>query len=108
MRCSCALQAFGNIGTNAMDAAQFFYDLLGRQVILNATSVKEMRRWGSGMVNMGLPYYPYGLGIWQTDQLSINGGAEGTVNKSYPGIGGYTTYAGQQYISLSQLPQPSS
>jgi len=95
--------AFGNAGTSALDAASFFYDLLGRRTLLNASTVAAMRQFGPGVV-MGS--VPYGLGIWKTDQLSIDGREnEGTVNASFPGIADYLVYeghAGDDYGTISR------
>jgi hypothetical protein len=95
--------AFGNIGTSALNAASFFHDLLGRRTLLNATTVAAMRQFGPGVV---MASDPYGLGIWKTDQLSIDGSAaEGSVNTSFPGITDYLVYeghAGDDYGTISR------
>eukprot|EP00035_Acanthoeca_spectabilis_P010883 m.192102 g.192102 ORF g.192102 m.192102 type:complete len:479 (+) comp15160_c0_seq2:152-1588(+) len=95
--------AFGNIGTSALDAAFFFFDLLGRRVLLNETTVAAMRTFGPGVV---MDSVPYGLGIWKTFQLSIDGTpAEGIVNTSFPNISEYLVYeghAGDDYGTISR------
>jgi uncharacterized membrane protein len=45
--------AFGNIGTSALDAATFFWQLLGERTLLNSTSLAAMRTFGPEWV---MPY----------------------------------------------------